>query len=195
MEEVRFGTELQNAYRELAHRYGPYLTTAATLTLKKCASIRVRRFENDSSEIFEFRQYLTDQTIRSTAHRFEARLTHYLYGNQSKHANKKHWAKPLLLVAVEGRNTHKRPHFHVAVGNVPVDKQASIDTLIAKAWHDCDFAYDEVRVEPLTNSFGWLNYMTKEVGYTDNDAFAVEHICIPEIIQQSICTEGRLLRG
>lgn len=194
MEEVRTGTALQNGFREFTHPFGPYLTTAATLTLKKYARIRVRRFENDSSEMYEFGHYLTDQTIRSTARRFEARLTHYLFGNQSKHANKKNWAKPLLLVAIEGRNTHKRPHFHIALGNVPADKLDNIDTLIAKAWHDCDFAYDEIRVKPLTNNFGWLNYITKEVGYTDNDALAVEHICIPEIIQQSICTEGRLLR-
>jgi len=194
MEVARFDTKLQAAFREMASRYAPYLTTAATLTLKKYARIRVRRFDNQSTEIYEFGQHLTDQTIRSTANRFEARLTHYLYGNQSKHKNKEHWAKPLLLVAIEGRNTHKRPHFHIAVGNIPTDKQADIGVLIEKAWHDCDFAHNEVRVEPLTNCYGWLDYMTKEVGYTDNDAFAVEHICIPEIIQQSICTEGRLLR-
>lgn len=194
MEEIRFGTKLQAAFREMTHPYAPYLTTAATLTLKKYARIRVRRFDNDKNDIYEFGQALSDDMIRSTASRFEARLTHYLYGNQAKHKNKKHWAKPLLLIAIEGRNTHKRPHFHIAVGNVPADKQASIDTLIAQAWHDCDFAHNEVCVKPLTNNFGWLDYMTKEVGYTDNDALAVEHTCIPEIIQQSICTEGRLLR-
>ena len=99
MEEVRFGTALQDAYRELARRYGPYLTTAATLTLKKHARIRVRRFENDSSDIYEFDQHLTDQTIRSTALRFEARLTHYLYGNQSKHKNKKRKRPPSTVIA------------------------------------------------------------------------------------------------
>lgn len=192
MKEVRFGDALQKAFRDMAHRYGPHLTTAATLTLKTYARIRVRRFENQENDIYEYGQALTDEIVRSTARRFEARLTHYLYGNQAKHPSKRHWAKPLILVAIEGRNTHKRSHLHVAVGNIPADRLARIDEIITQAWHDCDFGDKEVCVKPLTNNFGWLDYMTKEVGYTDNDALAVEHTCIPEIIAQSICTESRL---
>jgi len=195
MKEERFGTALQKAFRGMAHSYGPYLTTAATLTLKTYARIRVRRFENQANESYEFGKALTDEIIRSTVRRFEARLTHYLYGNQAKHPNKKQWAKPLLLVAIEGRNTHKRTHLHVALGNVPAERLARIDEIVARAWHDCDFGDEQVCVKPLTNDFGWLDYMTKEVGYTDNDALAVEHTCIPEIITQRICTESRLREG
>ena len=192
-QEERFGNRLQTGYRDLAHRYGPHLTHAATLTLKKYARIRVRRFENDSNDIYEFGATLNDDKLRSTIRHFEDRLTHYLYGNNAKHKNKKHWAKPLLLVAVEGRHTHKRTHLHVALGNIPTGKLAGIDKLIKLAWHDCDFANKEVCVKPLTDNYGWLDYITKEVGYTDNDALAIEHTSIPEIIQKSICTEGRLL--
>jgi hypothetical protein len=192
MEVVRFGTELQSAFRELAHRYAPHLQIAATLTLKTYAKIKVHRYENDSNERHEFLKKLNDDTISSTARRFEARLTHYLYGNQAKHKHKQHWARPLLLITIEGRNTHKRPHFHIAVGNIPEDKLARIDEFIKQAWHDCDFGNKEVCIKPLSNSFGWLDYMTKEVGYTDDDAFDVEHTYIPEIITNSICTESRL---
>ncbi len=186
--------KLQHAYRELAHRYAPYLTTAATLTLKQYARIRVPRFENDRSERFEFTQSLGDNEIRSTAKRFQARLTHYLYGNLAKHENKQAWAKPLILVAIEGRKTHKLPHFHIAVGNIPEQKLPDIGRHIANAWHDCDFGNEQVCVKPLKNYRGWLDYMTKEVGYTDDDALEIEHMCVPTIIQNSICTESRLLK-
>jgi len=173
MDEVRFGTELQKAFRELAHRYAPHLQVAATLTLKTTALIKVPCFENDNTEHYKFLKNLNDEIISSTARRFEARLTHYLYGNQAAHKHKKHWAKPLILVAVEGNNqyTHKRPHFHIAIGNIPESKLARINEIITQAWHDCDFGNKEVCIKPLANNFGWLDYMTKEVGYTDNDVF------------------------
>jgi hypothetical protein len=186
MEETRFGTELQQAYRELVHRYAPHITIAATLTLKQHALVRVRRFENVRDEKYECIMKLNDAIISSTARRFESRLTHYLYGNQTKHKKKAHYAKPLILVAVEGRNTHKLAHFHIALGNIPADKQADIALHIKNAWYDCDFGNEQIRVKPLTDECGWLDYITKEVGYTDNDVLAIEHACIPAIIQQSI---------
>jgi hypothetical protein len=177
---------LQEAYRQMVYPYAPHLTTAATLTLKQHARIRVRRFENVDDEYFEFGQSLTDDIISSTVRRFNARLTHYLYGNHARHVNKKQWARPLLIAAIEGRGTTKLPHVHAAIGNVPADKQGHIDRLIERAWHDCDFGNRQLCVRPLTSSHGWLDYMTKEVGYTDHDVLSVDHTSIPEIIQRSI---------
>lgn len=179
-------TRLQDAYRQMVHGYAPHLTTAATLTLKQHARIRVRRFENVDDEHYEFCQKLNDEILDSTIRHFCARLTRYLYGNQAAHPNKQHWAKPLVIVAIEGRKWGKRPHLHVAVGNVPIEKQDRIGHLIKKAWHDCDFGNQQVRVEPLTSACGWLDYMTKDVEYRDADVVAIQHASIPEIIQRSI---------
>lgn len=186
MQEIDQGAALQTAYRTLFHRYGPHLTTAATLTLKQSARIAVPRFENVPGEYFYFQKPLDDEAINSTLSRFDARLTHYLYGHQARHRNKKHWAKPLLIVSIEGRKTHKLTHVHAAIGNIPQDKQADIASIIAQAWHDCDFGNRHVCVKPLTDARGWLDYISKEVGYTDNDAMDVEHMSIPEIIERSI---------
>lgn len=186
MQNTQHLMKLQMAYRTMVYAYAPHLTTAATLTLKQHARIRVRRFENVNDEYFEFCQKLSDDMIGSTIRRFTARLTHILYGNQAKHANKRHWAKPLIIVAIEGRRTGKLPHLHVAIGNVPIDKQGCIDRLIKQAWYECDFGNAQVCVKPLTSTYGWLDYMTKEMGYTDDDVLSVEHTCIPEITQRSI---------
>jgi hypothetical protein len=177
---------LRNAYRQMVHAYAPHLTTAATLTLKLHARIRVRRFENVGDEYFEFCQKLNDEIIDSTVRRFTARLTRHLFGNHALHANKQHWAKPLIIVAIEGRKRGKRPHLHIALGNVPLDKQDRIGYLIETAWHECDFGNEQIRVEPLTSASGWLDYMTKEVEFRDADVVAVQHASIPEIIQRSI---------
>jgi hypothetical protein len=191
MNELRFGTELQTAFRNLAYQFGSHLCVAATLTLKTHAKIRVRRFENVCDDFFEFNKKLDDEIINKTARRFTARLTHHLYGNQSKHKGKKNWAKPLVLIAIEGRNKNKRTHFHIAVGNIPEDKLQNIEQIITRAWHECDFGNEQVCTKLLTDKFGWLDYMTKEVGYTDNDALAIEHTCIPEFITNNCCIESR----
>jgi hypothetical protein len=170
----------------MVYPYEPYLTTAATLTLKTQARVRVARFDNAPGEYFEFRQNLNEEIISSTLGRFVYRLTHHLYGNDAKHRNKRHWAKPLVIASIEGRMTDKKPHLHLAVGNIPADKQAQIADYIARAWHDCDFGNKHMCVKPLSNTFGWLDYMTKEIGYADTDVLAVEHVSIPEICQRSI---------
>jgi hypothetical protein len=177
---------VQTAYRSMVYPFAPHLTTAVTLTLKLNARIRVARFDNVAGEYFEFRQKLTDEIISSTLRRFVCRLTHYLYGNDAKHRGKRHCAKPLVIASIEGRMTGKQPHLHLAVGNVPADKQTQIADYIARAWTDCDFGNKHMCVKPLSNTYGWLDYMTKEIGYADTDVLAVEHLSIPEICQRSI---------
>jgi hypothetical protein len=187
------GQILQQCYRDCLAPYSHHVQYAVTLTLKQSAVIRVRRFQNYGNEHYEFKHYLTDDHIRSTVRYFTARLTALLYGNQAKHANKQSWAKPMVLTVVEGKNTTKLPHLHMAIGNVPEHHMANINNLVAQAFNRCDFANKQICVKPVDHSQGWLDYITKQVGYTDNDALDIVGSTIPPFIQQSICTESRLL--
>ena len=187
------GQLLQQAYRQHIAPYAQYVQTAVTLTLKPSALIRVRRFENYSDEYYEFREYLDEDKLRSTIRYFSAQLTNELYGNQSKHKNKQHWAQPLVIAAVEGRNTHKLLHLHMAIGNIPATHINNIAHHTQTAFERCDFANKQLCVKHVTSGMGWLGYITKQVGYTDNDALDIVGSTIPPFIQQSICTESRLL--
>ena len=193
MHQLTNGQKLQQAYRQYIEPYSSYVQFAVTLTLKQSALIRVKRFQNYGSDIYEFRDYLDDDKLRSTIRYFTARLTSEIYGNMSKHKNKQQFAMPLVIAVVEGRNTHKLAHLHLAIGNIPATHTESIDQHIQDAFQRCDFANKQLCVKPVTNSVGWLDYITKEVGYTDNDALDIAASTIPPFIQQSICTEGRLL--
>jgi hypothetical protein len=184
---------LQHSYRQFIYPYAQHITFAVTLTMKMRAKIRVKRFDNYGDEYYEYWVTLDDEKIRSTIDRFTARLTALLYGNHARHKNKRAWATPLLIVAVEGRNTHKREHLHLALGNIPDAKRTHIESFIKQAWADCDFGYKQTETKLLFDGYGWLDYMTKEVGYTDNDALDVASSTIPKFIQDSICTESRLL--
>jgi hypothetical protein len=193
MQELSKGQILQNAYRQHIAPYSPYVQCAVTLTLKQSALIRVRRFENYGDEYYEFREYLDDDKLRSTIRFFTAQLTNELYGNKSKHKNKQDWAKPLVIAVVEGRNTHKLTHLHMALGNIPSTHIGNIAHHTHAAFQRCDFANKQVCIKHVDNGIGWLGYITKEVGYTDNDALDIVSSTIPLFIQNSICTESRLL--
>jgi len=186
---------LQQAYRQQIEPYSNYLQFAVTLTLKKVDTISVKRFDNYGDEKYKFTAVLNDETLESRIPYFTALLRHKLYGNKAKHKNKQEWATPLVIAVIEGRNTQKRTHFHFAIGNVPQSKLANFEELVEQVWERCDFAHRETCVKPITDSNGWLSYITKEVGYRDSDALDVVHSTIPPFIQSSICTESRLLAG
>jgi len=193
MHQLSRGQKLQNAYRQHVEPYSSHVQFAVTLTLKQSALIKVKRFENYGNDIYVFRDYLDDDKLRSTIKFFTVQLTNEIYGNKAKHKNKKQWAAPLVIAAVEGRNTHKLTHLHLAIGNIPITHTENIAQHIHVAFQRCDFANKQLCVKSVTNSSGWLGYITKEVGYTDNDALDIVGSTIPPFIQQSICTEGRLL--
>jgi hypothetical protein len=180
------GQRLQQAYRTCIEPYSKHLQIAVTLTIKQTARIAVKRFENYGNEYFFFYQKLDDDCLKSTIRYFNALLTKKLYGNQARHKNKQAWAKPLVITVVEGRNINKHTHLHLAIGNIPKEHLGNIEATIKSIWTKCDFANKETCVKHLYDSNGWLDYITKEVGYTDNDALEVCHSVIPQYIQSSI---------
>jgi hypothetical protein len=192
MQQLTHGQQLQQAYRQHIAPYAQYVQTAVTLTLKQSALIRVRRFINYGDECYEFREYLDEDKLRSTIRYFSAQLTNELYGNLAKHKNKQAWAKPLVIAVVEGRNTHKLTHLHLAIGNIPKTHIGNIAHHTQSAFERCDFANKQLCVKPVTCGMGWLGYITKQVGYTDNDVLDIVGSTIPPFIQSSICTESRL---
>jgi len=185
--------ELQTAYRQMIEPYSKNLQFAVTLTLKTSATIKVKRFANYGEQHFTYSKCLTEELLDGTVKRFSKLLTASLYGNQSKHKNKRAWALPLIITCVEGRKSDKRTHLHMAIGNVPAIKRDNFNILVAQTWVRCDFANKSVCVKPISDGAGWLAYITKEAGYADSDALDVVASTIPPFIQQSICTESRLL--
>ena len=165
--------------------YEQHIQLAATFTLKQKAKISVKRFDNYGDERYEFWMPLTDDALNSTIQYFLANLKWELYGNSSKHKNKQSYAQPLVIVALEGRNGQTRRHLHMAIGNIPTDKIEFAKDIVLSTWGKCDFAYRKNEVKKVTHAGGWLGYLTKEVGYTDNDALDIVESSIPPFIQQA----------
>lgn len=164
--------ELQHAYRQLLARYEDHFEYAVTLTLKQAITLHTEQTGSTGVIV-----RLTDSTLNSTLTRFTTFLTRYLYGNAAK---RKATAKPLLLIVREGVNNDKREHLHIALGNVPDHKKADIEQLIKAAWAQCDFAHQQINVQPIHNATGWTHYITKEIG-SNNDALDLVASTLPQI--------------
>lgn len=168
--------KLQQASQDLLTPYAKYFEFAATLTIKPYATIHTPFLLSQGQGV-----KLSEDSLKSTMRYFTANLTCRLFGNTAKHRHKQHYAKPLLFFVVEGVNSYKLQHIHLALGNVPEHKKADIEPIIKQTWAKCDFANKQVRVEPIYNAMGWVHYITKEIGVTNNDALYIVDSVIPDI--------------
>ena len=170
--------KLQQANQNLLAPYADHFEYAVTLTVKSYAWIHTEYLPTLGQGFA-----LTDDILNSTMRYFTANLTRFLYGNDAKKIHKQHYAKPLLFFVVEGVNSDKREHLHIALGNVPEHKKANIKQIIKQAWAQCDFAFQQIRVEPIYDAQGWADYITKEIGFENNDALYIVDSVIPQIFR------------
>ena len=168
--------KLQQAHQNLLAPYVDYFEYAATLTIKPYATIHTEYLPSLGQGFA-----LSDDILKSTMRYFTAHLTRFLYGNDAKKLHKQHYAKPLLFFVVEGVNSYKLEHLHIALGNVPDHKKADIESIIKQAWAKCDFANQQVKVKPIYNAVGWTDYITKEIEFENNDALYIVDSVIPQV--------------
>lgn len=189
-----------SAYADVLSGYIPHLQYAVTLTFKAKALIPIgdkprltpskdcvwalcRRYYpqyqwNDEPVYREWR-YLNESIAQSTLRYFYARLTHLIFGKDSKRTSTRNYSKPLMIVSIEGlgARSHKRIHAHLAIGNLP--PHIDIRNMVEIAWYQCDFAYRQLSVKPITHAAGWLEYLCKEMDFDNCDALQLQSIYEP----------------
>lgn len=173
---------LQLAYQSFMSMYAQHFEYALTLTLKQ--SIQ----HYCGNNVHKTTKTLDEAALQNTLRYFTCNLTRYLFGNSARHPNKQHFAKPLLIIAVEGLNSDKLVHLHMGLGNVPDAKNAHIDLIVGDAWKRCDFANEQICIKPITHAQGWMNYMTKEIGYNNDLAIDITASTIPAIFNTASVT-------
>jgi hypothetical protein len=176
----------KKALVDTINKYSPYLNYAVTLTMKQRAKIHVRRFDNWDGEYNERWLKLNEEIAKETLKYFNARLTHYAYGKDARKTSTKYFSQPLVIAALEGVNGNKRLHFHLAVGNLPTKYLFEAHAMIKQAWDDCDFAYGQIKIDKLTNTYGWLDYIAKEESDGNANAICLNSINQPQNIQQLV---------
>ena len=193
LQEKSNATLYKEGYYKMMKTYAPFVTTAATLTLKTSDTIDLKRkrkkmkrqlFKNlkinntleerlklkknkekekNTRPMYKFRCRLNEDKIRSSIRYFTKRINHYCFGNKTKHKNSKDEAKLLILFFVEGDGLMVHKHIHLAIGNVPEELREDIEQVISGIWKECDFSNIQKDVRPTYDAQGWLNYDVKEV--------------------------------
>ena len=185
-------------YEMMKKKFAPFVTTAATLTLKTSDMIVINKQEknknSDSRDLSEnsdlpeirFRAYLDNEKLNSSLRYFTKRMNLYCFRRIRNYEKRNDDEKLLILFFVEGDGIRKHKHVHLAIGNVPEKHLNNISYLIRDAWSECDFSNSEIDVKPTYNTQGWLNYEVKEVEYGNTDVFNVVQSCIPRFIQDNV---------
>jgi hypothetical protein len=176
----------RSALVDTLNQYSPYLQYAVTFTLKQRAKVRVRRFENWDKEYNEFSVKLTEDIALNTFNYFVARLTHYAYGKDARRKSTKNHSQPLAIATIEGLENEKRIHIHAAIGNLPTIYTYKANEWISKAWNDCDFAYKQIKINRLTDTYNWLDYMAKETSIGNTNTICLDSIKQPQCIKELV---------
>lgn len=159
--------ELHNAYIQWLITNSDCYTHAATLTLKPYRSVMTPRGE--------MREILTHHEAQRNFEFFLKRLNASIYGNQAKRRSKSIYVLPVL----EGVAGITQLHYHCALGNFRSELgEKAIYELIESAWKQTPFGNEQVCIKPMRD-FGWVTYMSKEIGPRNTVAVDVQNARLP----------------
>ena len=202
---------LKQEYVEFINSYNQHLTHAVTVTFKtrayvlpksyaKCQNqknvfVSAQKYQpetwkwTDKQILGEWR-WLNEQVAEDTLRYFYSKLAFLAFGKDTKRTTTKAYSQPLMLTSLEGLYSEKRLHAHLALGNLP--KNIDIRNTIERAWWACDFAHKSIDIKPLTYTYGWLDYITKEANVGNVDALRIQSIKQPQIYLSDIGVENSL---
>jgi len=203
---------LKQAYVDVINKYSPQLTHAVTITFKTRAYVLPKSYQKctqNSNNVFVTAQkyqqerwnwgnkvvlgdwkWLNEQVAESTLNYFYAKLAYMAFGKDTKRTTTKAYSTPLMITSIEGLQSHKRLHAHLAIGNLP--KNIDIRNTIELAWWACDFAHKSIVIKPLSNTYGWLDYITKEANVGNVDALRIQSTKEPQTYLSDIGVENSL---
>ena len=203
---------LKQAYVATINQLSPRFTHAVTVTFKTRALVKPKSYakctQNPNNVFVSAQKYqperwkwgekqvlgdwrwLNEEVAESTLDYFYARLAYLAYGKDTKRTTTKAYSHPTMLTSIEGLISDKRIHAHLAIGNLP--ENIDIRNTIERAWWACDFAHHSIVIKPLSNTYGWLDYIAKEANVGNVEALRIQSIKQPQIYLSDIGVENSL---
>ncbi|MDH6301186.1 hypothetical protein M2128_000088 [Polynucleobacter sphagniphilus] len=203
---------LKQAYVATINQLNPRFTHAVTVTFKtrayvlpksytKCTKnpnnvfVTAQKYQPESykwtdKKVLGDWKWLNEEVAESTLDYFYAKLAFMAYGKDTKRTSTKAYSQPTMLTSIEGLISDKRIHAHLAIGNLP--ENIDIRNTIERAWWACDFAHHSIVIKPLSNTYGWLDYITKEANVGNVEALRIQSIKQPQIYLSNIGVENSL---
>ena len=172
--------QLQTASALFIARFHPFLTHMVTLNLldtRTSTYIKQTGWTKDAVQRNEFE--LTDTAATASLRYFIEVLNYALHGRRTRKARYRDVCRILAIPVYEGTRNNKRRHFHILLGNVPQEKLGDLEKLVADAWAATKWGMPGVDVRELHDADGAAYYLSKEVGYYNEDAVLWQQASIP----------------
>lgn len=144
-------------------QYSDHLTHACTFTIKQ----EINGRENDAEQAWDlWGDYCA-----------------YLNRTIYKHAVKRYGKSLVILPTLHGEGSHKRLHFHAAIGCV--DRKLAYDKLkvvIEMCWRRLRGWTDKhLDIQPYKDE-GWISYMLHESDRLDLHSVDITRCCLPKVL-------------
>ena len=174
-ERLRLATRLM-----IENYYGAWLTHVVTLTMFECkkgSTITSEGWAKGAVNAFEIA--ITEKGALATIRYFVEALNYKLYKRKTRKARYKNCCRIIAIPVLEGVNGDKRMHIHILLGNLPSITAAELETAIKDVWAKTKWGMGRIQIDELHDIDGAAFYVTKEVGFSNNDAVCWKQASIP----------------
>lgn len=174
--------ELQRASQRFLERYAQFASHMLTLTMRDHIPVSSTRKRGLTATNCGNGWDISEHAARDAVRYFIARLNYKIFGRRSEKLATKSKCRIIAIPIIEGLRSYKRTHVHILIGNIPATKLAQLEEIIAETWKRCSVAMPDMKLDPLHDAEGAAFYLTKEVGYVNNDAIDWNIASIPEVL-------------
>ena len=154
-----------------------------TLTMRDQISISPTRQRNSPAFGHSGGWNLSEHAAREAVRYFITSLNYQMYGRRTQKEATKMKCRIIAIPIIEGLKSYKRTHVHILLGNVPEDKLDFLEKMISETWSKCSIAMPGLKLDLLHDAEGAAFYLTKEIGYINDDAIDWNIASIPAVLR------------
>ena len=174
--------ELQRASQKFLERYAQFASHMLTLTMRDHISISPTRQRGLLASSCDNGWDISEHAARDAVRYFITRLNHQIFGRRSSKLATKSKCRIIAIPIIEGLRSYKRTHVHILIGNIPPAKLENLQEIISATWKRCSVAMSDMKLESLYDAEGAAFYLTKEVGYINDDVIDWNIASIPAVL-------------
>lgn len=157
--------KLQSSTEQMIGRFGSFASHMLTLTM------------ND-----KLNWNLSENAVKQAIKYFVVALNYRIWGHASRKDKTKARCQIIAIPVCEGLKSQKRVHVHMLLGNIPEAKIPALEATILEIWAKTRIGLERMCLELVYDVDGAVFYLTKEVGYINNDAVDWETASIPSVL-------------
>ena len=127
----------------------------------------MNQHEWDISATLTFADPYSERQAKTAVQKFWSEVDYYLYGNASRRSNQR--CERVMFLEGDGEATHHHYHAAIKCPQAHFEDAEAFCVFLRKRWKKVHLRCVMVEFKPATDSRGWVNYSTKEIGRRECD--------------------------